>query len=112
MEGFSRAVRADLRGTGIRVTLVVAGKTASPYFLHNPGSEERIPTISNLMPTVTPDRVAAALVAAVEGDKSVAMIPAMVRGLYAAHRVSPRMVGWLMERTGWQRPGRGSAEGQ
>jgi short-subunit dehydrogenase len=106
MEGFNWALSADLRQTGIGVTLVAAGKTASPYFRHNPGSEQRIPTISRVLPTVSPERVAAALLAAVERDRPIAFVPPALRGLYAANRVSPRVVRWMMARTGWRRSGR------
>lgn len=104
LEGFTWALEADLRGTGIRVTLVTAGKVDTPYFRHNPGSEERIPTISRLMPTLSPEQVAEAILKAVERERSTVIVPPMLKLVYAAHRISPRMVRRVMHQTGWRRP--------
>jgi short-subunit dehydrogenase len=104
MEGFTWALRADLRGTGVSAGLVTAGKTATPYFDNNPGSEERIPAFSRLLPTLAPEQVAEAVVRAVEGERSFTVVPALLRGVYVTQRIAPGAVSWLLGRTGWRRP--------
>jgi short-subunit dehydrogenase len=61
MRGFSGALRAELAGTGVGVTDIVAGKVRSEYFAHNPGAEERIPRIARIVPTLTPAQVGVAI---------------------------------------------------
>jgi short-subunit dehydrogenase len=104
MRGFTAALRADLRGTGVRVLQVVPGKVSSTYFEHNPHSEERIPAITRLVPTLTPDDVATAVVRGIKNDRRQMVIPAMMRATLVAHALAPALVDWLMCRTGWRRP--------
>jgi len=103
LRGFDGALRADLRGTHIGVTLLVAGKVSSAYWDHNPGSEGRVPGISRLYPTLTPDEVAGALVAAVERRRKLVVVPFLLRVTLAVHRFFPWPVEWLILRTGWRR---------
>ena len=44
LKGFTEALRSEVRGTGITVTLVVLGTVETPYWEHNPGSRENLPT--------------------------------------------------------------------
>ena len=43
LKGFADALRSEVRGTGVTVTLVVLGTVESPYWEHNPGSREYLP---------------------------------------------------------------------
>lgn len=103
MHGFSQALRADVRGTGLGVTLVMPGKVSSTCFEHNPGSEERIPKFAKIVPTLTPEQAADAIVDAVERNKQMVVIPLALRMFYLLHRIAPAPVEWLTVRTGWQR---------
>lgn len=103
MRGFTEALRADLHDTGIDVTLVAATEVESPYWEHNPGSRERLPTISKLFPTLTPEDVADAIVESVIEGRQTVLIPWQFRLLAAVHRLFPRPLEWLIARTGWQR---------
>jgi short-subunit dehydrogenase len=58
LRGFSEALRADLAGTPIKVSEVILGETDSTYFEANPGSRERLPKISKLLPVLSPDDAA------------------------------------------------------
>ncbi len=64
MRGFTAALRADLDGTGIGVTLVVPGEVRSAYFDANPGTAARLPRAGKFFPVLTPEQVAAAIVRA------------------------------------------------
>jgi len=109
MRAFSAGLRADLRGTGVGVTLVTAGKVSTPYFAHNPGSEERIPRIARLAPTLSPEEVAEAMLRGVERERREVLVPRLVRFLVWAHRHWPGPVGALIDLGGWRRPEGGGA---
>jgi uncharacterized protein len=104
MRGLTEALRADLYGTGIRVTLVVPAVTRTPYFEHNPGVQERLPKIATtLIPTLKPEHVAHAIVGAVEHNRRVVMVPWLLKLTILGHTLLPRLVEWMLIKTGWKR---------
>jgi short-subunit dehydrogenase/mannose-6-phosphate isomerase-like protein (cupin superfamily) len=103
MRGFTAALRAELYGTGIGVTLMTPTKVSSPYFANNPGSEERIPWIARLYGTLTPEQVGEAIVQAVEHNRREVIMPFTLRLTVMLHNVLPRPIDWLLVRTGWNR---------
>ncbi len=107
VRGFTEALRADLRGTGVEVTLFTPGKVSSPYFEHNPGAEERIPSIARLYRTLTPQEAAEALVSGVERGARQVVTPALLRLTVWLHRFWPGVVSSLVVRSGAKRPVRG-----
>jgi short-subunit dehydrogenase len=107
MRGFVEALRLDLRGTGVRVLEIVPAKVASTYFASNPHSEERLPTITGMVPTLTPEQVAAALVRGIETDRRRIVFPFMLRLVLAMRALAPAVVDWMMWRTGAGRRPRG-----
>jgi len=104
MRGFTEMLRADLAGTGITVSLIAPGKVASPYFDHNPGSEEHIPGITRIYRTLTCEEVAEAVVRAVERGRREVVIPFLLWLTVLTHRILPSPVEWLLRTTGWRRP--------
>ena len=90
--------------------LMMPGKVNSTYFEHNPNSEERLPTITRMMPTLTSEAVAAAMVRGIERDRREVIIPLMLRVVLTAHTLAPSLVEWLMCRTGWRHAASGSAQ--
>jgi uncharacterized protein len=110
MRGFTVALRADLRGTGVRATLVVPGKVRSPYFEHNSGAEQRLPGISRIYQTLTPEQVAKAIANAVEHDRAEVILPFLLKLTVLMHRVFPGLVESLVAATGWTRSMNNSAE--
>lgn len=103
LRGLTAALRMDLRDTGVRVVAVVPHKVSSTYFAHNPNSEERLPAITRLIATQTPEQVAAAILRGIERDRRTVVIPSALRGVLAAHALMPTPIEWLMWRTGWRR---------
>lgn len=104
VRGFTEALRADLRGTGIGVSLVVPGKVSSDYFAHNPGAEQRIPWISRLVRTLTPEQTANAIADAVEHERGEVFAPPELRALMLQARLLPGLTRWLIQATGARRP--------
>jgi short-subunit dehydrogenase len=103
MRGFTEALRADLRGTGVGVTMFTPGKVSSPYFEHNAGTEERIPRIARLYRTLTPEEAADALVRGLERGSREVVAPALVRMTVWFQRLWPGAVASLVARTGARR---------
>ena len=107
VRGLTAALRADLRGTGVDATLVVLGLVDSPYFEHNPGSAERVPGITRLLPTLTPETAARAIVRGLARDRRTIFAPRPLGAFVALHAVAPRPVEALVAATGWRRPAGG-----
>ncbi|MFI6503147.1 SDR family NAD(P)-dependent oxidoreductase [Nonomuraea typhae] len=105
LRGLVSALRADLHGTGVGVTEIIPGKVSSGYFANNPGSEERIPRIADLIPTVSPEQVATALVNAVRRDRARTSLPVMMRLMLGAAWASPTLTRLLATKTGAGRSG-------
>ncbi|WP_327092903.1 SDR family NAD(P)-dependent oxidoreductase [Nonomuraea sp. NBC_01738] len=103
LRGLVAALRADLRGTGVGVTEIVPGKVSSDYFANNPGSEQRIPRIASIIPTVSPEQVARALVNATRRDRRRTALPVMMRLMLGAAWASPSVTSWLSTVTGARR---------
>lgn len=103
MRGFSNALRADLAGTGVAVTLVATTEVDSPYWQHNPGSRERVPAIGRLFPLLTPATVADAIVDGVANRTKTVLVPTRLRYLLFVHRLWPGLLEWAVVKTGWKR---------
>ena len=102
IRGFTEALRADLDGTGIGVTLYESGEVKSEYWEHNPESRERIPKLGKLVPELTPEQVGNAIVKGVQHNKRLIVIPFMMKLTYWQHAVFPGVVQWLMTKTGYR----------
>jgi short-subunit dehydrogenase len=99
--GFNEALRAELRGTGIAVTLVILGKVRSEYWQHNPGSEGRLPRIASLAPTLAPQQAAATILTAIQRQPRVIVRPRMARMFLLLNSLFPRPTEYLLCATGW-----------
>jgi short-subunit dehydrogenase len=106
VRGFTEALRADLKGTGLGVTLFECGVVKTPYWEHNPGSRERVPKMGTLVPELTPEQVASAIIRGIEHNRRYIVIPLMMRMTILQHAVAPGVVQWLMTATGYRRSGR------
>ena len=104
LRGLSEVLRADLRGTGVNVGHVVAGKVASGYFEHNPGVEQQLPRIGRLTKTLSTDDVAGTIVRAIEGEKRFVVTPLLMAIMMRVAVHFPRLVASIVQRTGVPRP--------
>lgn len=104
VRGFTEALRSDLYGTGIGVTLYESGHVDSPYWQSNTGSRERIPKIGEiLIRTLKPEEVGDAVVDGIRRNKRLIVIPFMLKIVYLQHFFLPWVVQWLMNVTGYRR---------
>ncbi|MFI5181281.1 MAG: SDR family NAD(P)-dependent oxidoreductase [Thermoanaerobaculia bacterium] len=104
LRGLTEALRQDVAGTGVGVMHFVPGKTSSTYFEHNPGSEERIPHVAKVIPTLTPEEAAAALVGGVQRGAREVVVPFMLRLFWIFERPFPGLTRWLLRATGVKHP--------
>jgi uncharacterized protein len=103
VRGFTATLRADLRGTGVGVTEIVPAKVSSEYFEHNPGAEERIPSVAKILKTLTPDECGEMIARAVERERREVVFPWLLRLFYVQARLAPRLTEWVLWRTGARR---------
>jgi short-subunit dehydrogenase len=98
--GFSKALHAELYGSGIGVTLAMFGSVSSTFWIHNPGSEERLPKINRLIPTLTPEQVAQAVVHGIERNAREIVRPRIFRLIFLLNALFPRTTELIL-RMGW-----------
>jgi len=104
LRGFSAALRVDMRDTGVTVTDVVMSRISSSYWENNPGSEQRIPWVDRLVPTMTPEKAAEVVTRAVERERREATAPFMYTVFHQSGRLFPRFAHWCVYRGGAKRP--------
>jgi short-subunit dehydrogenase len=102
LRGFTEALRADLNGSGIRLTLLEPGVVKSTYWEHNPGSRERVPKLAKLIRQLSPEEVAQAIVRGVERNRRTIVIPFMMRLICGLHAVFPSLIQRLITKTGYR----------
>jgi short-subunit dehydrogenase len=98
--GFTEALRAEVKGTGIGVTLVVLGTVETPYWEHNPGSREHVPKSNPILaPILSPEEAAEAIFRSVEGRKRRVVKPAALRALFLLNAFAPGLVARQLRRS-------------
>jgi short-subunit dehydrogenase len=98
--GFTEALRAEVKGTGIGVTLVVLGTVETPYWEHNPGSREHVPKSNPILaPILSPEEAAEAIFRSVEGRKRRVVKPVALRALFQLNAFAPGLVARQLRRS-------------
>ena len=103
MRGSSEALRADVYGTNLHASLIVAGEVDTEYFDRNPGVRERIPTLGKWYPKLSAEQVALAIARAIERNSMTMVIPRPLALTLFLQRFPPRPIEYLVCRTGWNR---------
>lgn len=102
INGFTETLRAEVSDFGIGVTLAMFGKVSSDYWNHNPGSEERLPKITRMTPTITPEQAALAIIKGIEKNKAFVLKPGLLRLVLLMNAVFPGNTTYMMRKTGWR----------
>jgi len=103
MRGFNEGLRADLYGTRVRSVLVTFAKVQSDYWAHNHGSEERVPASQKMIPTLTTEQAADAIVRGLERNQSHVIAPLMLGVILTLNYLFPYITRWLLATTGYHR---------
>jgi uncharacterized protein len=103
LRGLYEALRADLKGTGVGVSMVVPGQVKSPYFEHNPGVTERFPSLGKYIPIVTPEEVARAVKTALTRESRMVVLPWLMNLFLKLNQILPRFVEWLVVSSSFKR---------
>jgi short-subunit dehydrogenase len=93
---FAEALRHELSGTGVSVTVVYPGGTDTGF--HDHERPDRMPDWTDRVQKVTPEGVAAAALEGVEEDARSVYHPANVQLLGAVHGVSPKAADAILRR--------------
>jgi short-subunit dehydrogenase len=105
LRGFDLALKSDLRGTGVGATEIVLGTVSTSYFANNPDSEDKLPKIAKIVPTVTPEEVATAVCKAVERKRGTVIMPWQMKFVAVNSQHFPRMNHFMLWFTGARRKG-------
>jgi short-subunit dehydrogenase len=98
--GLAETLRSELKPSGINVTLAVLGTVETPYWQHNPGSRENMPKSDpRLIPVLTPEQAAEAIVAGAASGKPLVVKPAIYRMLFVLNALFPRLVARQLQRS-------------
>jgi short-subunit dehydrogenase len=103
MIGFHNALTADLYNTKIKTSLAYFAKVTSDYWQNNPGSEERLPTSQALIPVITPEKAAKAIVKGVQKGKSKIATPIMIFVMNGLIRYFPAVTRLIINKTGFRK---------
>ncbi len=101
MVAFSKALETETRGSCIKVTLAMFGKVSSPFWRHNPGSEDHLPKVNEYLSTLSTQEVADAIVRAVERNAGTIVLPRIFRFLFLLNSLTPRTTSRVL-RLGWK----------
>jgi short-subunit dehydrogenase len=99
LAGFAESLQSELKPKGLFVTVVVLGTVETPYWEHNPGSRENLPkTDPRLVPTLTPEQAAQAIVEGAAEKKPFVVKPAIYRALFVMNALFPKLVASQLRR--------------
>jgi NADP-dependent 3-hydroxy acid dehydrogenase YdfG len=101
MRGFTEGLRADLSRSRLRVMLVTFAKVQSDYWANNPGSEARLPKAQAMIPVLTPEAAADAILFGRRFNQREVMAPLMLRVVIWLNALFPDVTRLLMNSTGW-----------
>jgi NADP-dependent 3-hydroxy acid dehydrogenase YdfG len=97
LRGLNESLNADLAGTGVHSSHVVFGKVLSGYFTNNPGTEEWLPRVAAIIPTLTPADCAQHILDVVHAPSKEPVFPMMLRLFYLSERLFPWLTGPLTQ---------------
>ena len=103
MRGFTESLRADLIGTKVRTMLTAFAKVESDFWANNAGSEDHMPGAQAMIPALTPEQVAKAIVNGIRWNRRNVFAPFMMYVVLGLYYLFPPTTRWLLNATGAKR---------
>jgi uncharacterized protein len=103
MRGFYEGLRADLYGTKIRTMLTAFSKVESEYWQKNPESQKNLPGAQKMIPTLTSEQTARAIINGIRWNLPVVFAPFMLWVVLMLNYLFPAITRWLVFNTGSRR---------
>ena len=103
MVGLHEALTADLYQTNITTSLAFFAKVESPFWDHNPGSEERVPLAQKLIPIISVAEAARAIIDGAIKRKRYITAPFMAKLVLFLRYLNPSLARYILKKTGYKR---------
>ncbi len=103
MRGFHEGLRADLYGSKVRAMLTAFAKVESEYWQKNPESLKNLPAAQKMIPILTSEQVARAIVNGIRWNLPVVFAPLMMWVILTLSYIFPQITNWLLFNTGNKR---------
>jgi len=103
MRGFHEGLRADLYGSKVRAMLTAFAKVESEYWQKNPESLKNLPAAQKMIPVLTSEQVARAIVNGIRWNLPVVFAPLMMWVILTLSYIFPQITHWLLFNTGNKR---------
>lgn len=103
LSGFTEALRDELIGRGVDVSLICPGTTDTPFFVT--AERGKMPTASRLVLAISPARVASSIASSIESPRYRKVLPLMAALFMKFKEVCPRTAHFLMRRVSSMLPG-------
>ncbi len=103
MRGFTEGLRSDLNGTKVRTMMTAFAKVESDFWANNPGSDDHLPGVQAMIPIITPEQVAKAIVNGIRWNRRNVFAPFMMVVVLGLLYLFPPITRWLLNATGAKR---------
>lgn len=104
MRGFTEALRQEVHGTGVDVTLYASSTVRTKYFEHNPGVSPKIFQGTPLVPILSADAVGEAIAQAIEKRQRVLILPPAMSALVRLNTLFPGLAESMLRKTLMSKP--------
>lgn len=103
MRGFHEGLRADLYGSKVRAMLTAFAKVESEYWQNNPESLKNLPAAQKMIPVLTSEQTAQAIVNGIRWNLYFVFAPLMFGVILMLHYLFPPIANWVVFNTGNKR---------
>jgi short-subunit dehydrogenase len=103
MRGFHEGLRADLYGSKVRAMLTAFAKVESEYWQKNPESLKNLPAAQKMIPILTSEQTAWAIINGIRWNLPVVFAPLMMWVILILGYLFPPITHWIVFNTGSKR---------
>jgi short-subunit dehydrogenase len=96
IDAYTQLLELELQGTGVRTLLVRPGAIAGTNFFRQSVAHTRLPRFADLLPVLSPPRMAEAILDGIERGRRVVDFPRYLPLMYLLASLAPRLMRRLM----------------